>query len=275
MISSLPRSLSFTGLVLLLLFLSIAAGALFPIAILDPAWQLRLGSALINSSPIPLTGLALLHMAEDLDLDDPLLIRRQRIAAALAVPVVLGFLLLVPLLGTAVVRQQAAQLKESQLRLRQASTQLGALRAAVRSATSAEDLSQRLVALQAPPLAANQQNLSLEQQRLLMNATLDRAAVQIARQQSALTSANPWLVAPEILRTSLACLVLAAGFAALARRPHAEQSVLDEAQQVWHEMTTRSRSPRRRSGFASPDDVMAALASEEEPNPAPERQHER
>lgn len=102
--------------------------------------------------------------------------------------------MLVPLLGTAVVRQQAASLKEPQLRLRQASTRLGALRAAVRSAISAEDLSQRLVALQAPPLAANQQNLSLEQQRLLMNATLDRAAVQIARQQAALPSANPWLL---------------------------------------------------------------------------------
>lgn len=274
-LSTTPRNLSFTGLVLLLLFLSIAAGASFPIAILAPAWQLRVGAALINSAPIPLTGLAILHLALYLDKQGELLVRRRRIAAALALPASLGFLLLVPLLGTALVRQQAAQLKEPQLRLRQASTQLVALRTAVRSATSAEDLSQRLVALQAPPLAAYQQNLSLEQQRLLMNATLDRAAVQIARQQTALPSANPWLVAPEILRTSLACLVLAAGFAALARRPHAERSVLDEVQQSWHEMGRRSRRPRRCSGVASPNDVMAALARAEEPNPAPERQHER
>ena len=112
---------------LLLLFLSIAAGALFPIAILAPAWQLRVGAALINSAPLPLTGLVFLHLAVYLDQQDELLVRRRRIAAALALPVALGFLLLVPLLGTAVVRQQAASLKEPQLRLPRASTQLGAL----------------------------------------------------------------------------------------------------------------------------------------------------
>jgi len=227
-LSSTPRNLAFTGLVLLLLSLSIAAGAFFPIAILDPAWQLRLGAVLINSAPLPLMGLAILHLALYLDKQDELLVRRRRIAAALALPVALGYLLLVPLLATAVVHQQAAKLRGPQLQLRRASSQLSALRTAVRSATSAEDLSQRLVALQAPQLAANQQNLSLEQQRLLMNTTLDRAAVQIARQQAALPSANPWLLAAEILRTSLACLVLAAGFAALARRHHADRSVLDE-----------------------------------------------
>lgn len=68
-----------------------------------------------------------------------------------------------PLLATAVVHQQAAKLRGPQLQLRRASSQLSALRTAVRSATSAEDLSQRLVALQAPQLAANQQNLNLEQ----------------------------------------------------------------------------------------------------------------
>ncbi|MFM7550880.1 MAG: hypothetical protein ACKO8I_18865 [Cyanobacteriota bacterium] len=88
--STTPRNLSFTGLVFLLLFLSIAAGALFPIAILAPAWQLRLGSTLINSSPIPLTGLALLHLAVFLDKQDELLVRRRRIPAALALPVALA-----------------------------------------------------------------------------------------------------------------------------------------------------------------------------------------
>lgn len=274
-LSSTPRNLSFTGLVLLLLFLSIAAGALFPIAILDPAWQLRLGAVLINSAPLPLMGLAILHLTVYLDKQDELLLRRRRIAAALALPAAMGYLLLVPLLDTAVLRQQAAQLQGPQLQLRRASTQLRAVRAAVRSATSAEDLSQRLVALQAPQLAANQQDLSLEQQRLLMNTMLDRAAVQIARQQAALPSANPWLLAPEILRTSLACLLLAAGFAALARRHHADRSVLDDMQQRWQDMVRRSRIPRRRGGVAAPKDVMAALAKAQDPSPAPERQQER
>ena len=88
-LSSTPRNLAFTGLVLLLLFLSIAAGAFFPIAILDPAGQLRLGAVLINSAPLPLMGLAILHLALYLDKQDELLVRRRRIAAALALPVAL------------------------------------------------------------------------------------------------------------------------------------------------------------------------------------------
>jgi hypothetical protein len=261
-----PRNLSFTGLVLLLLFLLIAAGAVFPIAILDSAWQLRLGAVLINSAPLPLMGLAILHLALYLDKQDELLVRRRRIAAALALPVALGYLLLVPLLGTAVERQQAAQLQGPQLRLRRASTQLREVRAAVRSATSAEDLSRRLVALQAPELAANQQNLSLEQQRLLMNTTLDRAAVQIARQQEAMPSANPWLLAPEILRTTLACMALAAGLAALTRRLKADSSVLDEVQQSWRGMVRLRRNPRR-SRVAASDDRIAALSDPQDSEP--------
>lgn len=48
------RGISLAGLVLSLLFVCLLSGSLLPIRLLDPAWQLRLGAALINSSPLPL-----------------------------------------------------------------------------------------------------------------------------------------------------------------------------------------------------------------------------
>ncbi|MFN7900789.1 MAG: hypothetical protein ACK5N0_14225, partial [Synechococcaceae cyanobacterium] len=48
------RGLSLAGLVLVALYLSILAGSLFPIQLLNSAWQLKVGAALINASPFPL-----------------------------------------------------------------------------------------------------------------------------------------------------------------------------------------------------------------------------
>jgi hypothetical protein len=41
-------------LVLFVLFASLVAPALFPLQLLDPAWQLRLAGSLINSAAFPL-----------------------------------------------------------------------------------------------------------------------------------------------------------------------------------------------------------------------------
>jgi hypothetical protein len=81
----LARGLSLASRVLVALYLSILAGSLFPIQLLNPAWQLKLGSALINASPFPLIGLGALHLAGVLDPADPLRRLRSRLAARLAV----------------------------------------------------------------------------------------------------------------------------------------------------------------------------------------------
>jgi hypothetical protein len=49
----LARGLSLASLVLVALYLSILAGSLFPLQLRNSAWQLKLGSALINASPLP------------------------------------------------------------------------------------------------------------------------------------------------------------------------------------------------------------------------------
>jgi hypothetical protein len=55
--------LSVVALVLFLLFASLVVPALFPLQLLDPAWQLRMAGSLVNGAPFALLGLALLQIA--------------------------------------------------------------------------------------------------------------------------------------------------------------------------------------------------------------------
>ena len=64
--------LGVVALVLFELFASLVAAALFPLQLLDPAWQLRLAGTLINIAAFPLLGLALLQIAAELGPHDPL-----------------------------------------------------------------------------------------------------------------------------------------------------------------------------------------------------------
>jgi hypothetical protein len=77
--------LSVVALVLFVLFGSLVAPALFPLQLLDPAWQLRLAGALINTAAFPLLGLALLQIAAELGPHDPQLKNRARLCSQLAV----------------------------------------------------------------------------------------------------------------------------------------------------------------------------------------------
>ncbi|MCS5697777.1 hypothetical protein NZK32_01785 [Cyanobium sp. FGCU-52] len=53
------RNFSRLGLVFLVLFTVLAAGVLFPLKPLDPAWQSRLTAALVNAATLPLLALPL------------------------------------------------------------------------------------------------------------------------------------------------------------------------------------------------------------------------
>lgn len=262
--SSTARGFSLAGVVMVVLFLTVVAGSLFPIQLLNPVWQLRVGGTLINSSPMPLTGLVLLHLASTLDLRDGQLAARRQLAARLAIPVAIGFLLLFPLLSTAAITQQANQYSDTTSKVRRATTQLETYRQAVRQASSVEDLAERLKAIQGPQLTEVERSLPLPLLRARINSALDRLALQIERQTPKPTANTIANLVPEILRSAVACVALFIGFAALARRPQAEASFLGELQGQWQRRFGRRGGPRTsRSGVALPGDVFARLAQDE------------
>jgi len=144
--------LSVVALVLFVLFASLVAPALFPLQLLDPAWQLRLAGTLINTAAFPLLGLALLQIAAELGPHDPQLKNRARLCAQLAVAAALGFLLLLPLQTIAGLQTSRTVNNAQAARIQGAEAKLKALRQAVAGAASNADLNQQLQNLQGPVL---------------------------------------------------------------------------------------------------------------------------
>jgi hypothetical protein len=257
------RGLSFAGLVLGGLYLAIVAGAFFPVQLLNPAWQLAFGSALINASPFPLIGLGALHLARALDPADPLLQRRSRLGARLAVAVALGFLLLIPLLSLAAIQQQQQRASSQSSSIRRAESNLQALRQVVATAANSQELHDRLLALNGPVLNEADKALPLATIKAQVNGLLDQAAAQVVRQKQQLPPSNPWTLLPEILRNAFASLLLALGFAGLAQRPNRRLSLLQELQQGWDWLRYRNWSLRRASGPGGADPDYFQLLSQQ------------
>jgi hypothetical protein len=243
--------LSVVALVLFVHFASLVAPVLFPLQLLDPAWQLRLAGTLINTAAFPLLGLALLQIAVELGPHDPQLKNRQKLCSQLAVAVALGFLLLLPLQTIAGLQTSRTDNNAQAARIQGAEAKLKALRQTVAGATSNEEINQRLQRLQGPVLGPADIAQPLPLLKAQVGAVLDQAALQIARERQAAPPTNPWRLLPELLRNGIACLALALGFAALAVRPGSEPSLLQEWQKGWSGLLKSLRQRRASSGSGS------------------------
>ena len=82
----------------------------------------------------------------------------------------------------------------------------------------------------------------------------------------------PWALVGDIVRTSVACLALAAGFAGLARRPGSNLSLLAELQLGWQGLRYRKASQRRGAGPGGADpDYFRQLSEQAEAEEAEQR----
>jgi len=122
---------------------------------------------------------------------------------------------------------------------------------AVATAASNADLNQQLQKLSGPVLGPADIAQPLPLLKAQVGAVLDQAALQITREREASQPRTPLLLVPELLRKALASLALALGFAALARRPGSERSLLQELQSSWRR--SRFGGAGRRSSKADGD----------------------
>ncbi|MFM6174836.1 MAG: HpsJ family protein [Sphaerospermopsis kisseleviana] len=223
------RSLCRLALAFVLLFATLVLTSLFPLQLLDPAWQGRVSRTLLDSASLPLLALALLQIGRWLDPADPLLKRRQRSFSRLAGVGALGFLLLVPVQISASLRLQQARGAEQSGRIAEAERQLAAFRQAVQQASSSEALASSLEKLGGPRPAPADLALPLPVLKAQANAALDQVQLAVRRQRAALPASNPLRQIPELLRPCTAALILAFAFASLARGPEdSDGSLLDQ-----------------------------------------------
>lgn len=240
-----PWRLSWVALVLLALYATIVLGAALPVRLADPAWQLRLYNAVVNASAFPLVGLALLHLSSDLDPESKTLARRAGFFARLAVPIALGFLLLIPLQGYLLWQQSSNLASGATNQLARQERTIATLRQAVQQAGSVAELQQRLSTLQGPTLGPAEQALPLGQLKNQLTVALEQADRALQRRRTQLPAADPLNLISLALRNGFACLALAIGFAALGQRRRAPTALLME----WQNGLNRLRFRRsKRSG---------------------------
>lgn len=227
----LSQGLSWAALGLLAAFLLAMVDSILPLRLADPAWQLAIVIALVDNAAIPLVALALLHVAAWSHPRDGFSAALRDGAARWAVPVALGFLLLVPAQAWNGWRLQQDLRRQGQLQEQQLQRRFLRLRQAVDQAPSAEALQQRLGQLVGPGLPALNPATPLPQLRRELRRILARnqelaSRQQQQRQRPSAPGRDGLLGAP--LRGALACLAYALAFAGLARRRTQRLSLLSE-----------------------------------------------
>lgn len=257
------RSLGLLALVLVLIFALQVITAVVPWQPLNPAWQWRLANTLINGAPLPLLSLAVLQIGVVLDPGDPALRGRQRLFRQLAVVAALGFLLLLPLQISAGLRQQSAVGTAQRSRIDAAQQRLSSLRQATDRAGSNAELNSELQKLQGPVLSPADLANPLPLLKAQVNAVFAQAQIQIKRDRAALPPATPIAALPELLRNAVACLVLALGYGAFARRPGSDLTLVEEWQCILGGMRLGLRA-NRHAGRLSDAEYLAQLSGEED-----------
>ena len=220
--------LAAASLALLAVYVANIIAAALPLEILSPAWHLRMVGALVNNGPMALLGFLLMPLASWVAPNHALAARLASRLQAWAVPVVLGFLLLVPVQGLAL-WQGLASANTKALQTRQTvELRIKQLRSAVLEASSAAELQQRLRALQgaggnAPPIQIREP-LPVLRQRFL--AALPTVEARLYNQTSGVNPQLVWQLVKEAVRVAITALALALAFATGARMPKQNHSLL-------------------------------------------------
>lgn len=239
---------SWVSITLLVIYTLSVLTALFPLELLTPTWQLRLIGVLVDNGPLALLGFLLLLLAAWLEPSQPRLLRWATRLQSWALLAVLGFLLLLPLQGVAIWQGLANAGSRAAAARQDSQRSITSLRQAVLSATSTADLQARLARLKGLPLDPARLNEPLPQLRLRLLTAIQLLEGRLRSQPTGPPAAQLMQLLKESVRSLVASLALAVGFAAGAKRPMASRSLLAglgpglQAQQLrWRRWRDRSR----------------------------------
>jgi hypothetical protein len=171
--------LQWVALALFIVFLAILLAAMLPLELLDSRWQVRVISALLGSSSLPLIGVVLMLLANYLDEGFSPFGTNIRLLRRLAGFAAIGFLLLIPLqitAGSRLLNQQSGN-EISQLKVLQGAAD------AIRSANNEADLKNALRQLPGAPNNLNRPLAApLPQVKTALISRLDPAVKRLQTQ---------------------------------------------------------------------------------------------
>lgn len=239
--AQLGRRLAVPAIVLFCIYAAMVVGAILPLRLLDPVWQLAFAGTLINNAPLALVGLAGLHLAAHLEPGDPVLARRRSAAARWATLAAAGFLLLIPLQLTAVWHTFQARESVQNRQMVIADRRIAAVRRAITASPTVEQLQAELARLNLGTLAVrgNPSDRSLTQVRATLLRSLEGSRSTLEDQFRTSGKAMIWNLVQQGLQVSVTSMALAIGFAAMAQGRRKHSTLLEE----WQRRRLRFRLP--------------------------------
>lgn len=242
------RRLGVIAIALFVLYTANVLARIIPFRVLLSSWQLEFSASLIDAAPIALLGLILVHLAAYVDPSNPIHKRRKQRFSRMALAAVLGFLLLIPLnvyaVWTGLGNLQATRSKVEVDAVRR----IDKFRQIVSSATTPEDLQQRLESIGVPGLKPSELRQPLPRLKQLLLENLDKAQGSLEAKKTgagAVLREGLWSLIQSVLKLVVASLTLALAFAAGAQGRNSDISLLDSWQRSWDRRFRRGA--RRRS----------------------------
>lgn len=264
-LSPLGHALWYAALALFVIFTVAVIKAAVPFALLNPLWQMGLVQVLIDNAAIPAVGLALLHIGVRLEPGDRLLAQRRDTLAAWAVAATVGFLLLGPLQTYALVKGLQNVNSGQRAELARAERKINRMQSFVQKAASVRELQAGLPALEGPRLADDSLGLPLPVVRSRLLVLIEQVRGRLHDQLKGPATRDLWTLGRNTVAAWVSSLVLATGFAAMARRSGSERSFLQEILSPWQEGRRRLRHLRAhprsegRDGSAGPGHLQGLV----------------
>lgn len=214
------------GLGLLMVYVISVLKLLLPLALFQPAWQMRAAEGLRITAPLPLVASVLLLLAERVDAGAEALELRVLMLRRLAVGATIGFLLLIPLQISAGLRQMG-QTAASEVRQLEEVRQVAA---AIEKADSSDAMNRAIARLPGlPPDFQGQYDRPLVQVRLALLAQIRPQIANLESRLNLLRRERLFNSAGLFLLDGLMSLAYAIAFAALASTGREQPSLLQHS----------------------------------------------
>lgn len=220
--SATSRSLFWMGLGLIGVFSAAVLAGMFPLALLLPAWQVRMGSLILANAHFAGIGAILILLAQQLDKDSEDLEKWVRRLHVFAIPAAIGFFLLIPLLtynGYKLVRIAYGE-------ERQQIGQLQKTLAAIQSAQSEEALRAAMSQIPGAAPSLGKMTMPLPQAKELIST---RVSGEVKRLDNQVEERNAGRWQTNLIGWARSCLIslcYGAAFAEIAHFPKARTSLL-------------------------------------------------
>lgn len=205
-------SLQWIAYALFLVFLAQVVASIYPVALIQPQWQLRMSGVLRGTAILPLMGVGLLLLANMIDPTVSPSSKQLRLIRRIATWAAVGYLLLIPLQTVGAVRNIRTEVSQAQAQINKLTTAANQLqqaaneqelRTAIRSIPGGEQIADR-------PLGADVQTIK--------TALLGRIRPNIKRFENQLKESQDKAIQNTIIplfRDGLISIGYALGFAGL------------------------------------------------------------